>query len=80
MNRNKSNVVLVTGACGGIGKSIVTKYAQQGETLAIADKNEEQAHKLAHEINQNGAQAMVFSGDLLDKRYCDNLANEVQKN
>ena len=79
MNRNKSNVVLVTGACGGIGKSIVTKYAQQGETLAIADKNEEQAHKLAHEINQNGAQAMVFSGDLLDKRYCDNLANEVQK-
>ena len=57
MNRNNSKIVLVTGACGGIGKSIVIKYAQQGKTLAIADKDEEQSLKLAHEIQQNGGQA-----------------------
>ena len=79
MNRNNSKIVLVTGACGGIGKSIVIKYAQQGKMLAIADKDEEQSLKLAHEIQQNGGQAVSFSGDLLDKGYCDNLANEVQK-
>ena len=78
MGKDKSNVVLVTGATGGIGKSIVNKYAEQGFTLAIADKNEDEANKLANEINHNGGMAMVFYGDLLDQSYCDNLTSEVQ--
>ena len=79
MVKDKSNVVLVTGATGGIGKSIVNKYSQQGFTLAIADKDEEQANKLVHEINHGNGKAMAFPGDLLDQNYCDSLANEVQK-
>ena len=79
MIKDKSNVVLVTGATGGIGKSIVNKYSRQGLTLAIADKDEEQANKLVHEINHGNGKAMAFPGDLLDQNYCDRLANEVQK-
>ena len=79
MVKDKSNVVLVTGATGGIGKSIVNKYSRQGLTLAIADKDEEQASKLVHEINHGNGKAMAFPGDLLDQNYCDSLANEVQK-
>ena len=78
MNNKKSNVVLVTGATGGIGKSIVKKYAGQGFTLAIADRDEDEANKLANEINHNDGKAMVFSGDLLDQNYCNNLISEVQ--
>ena len=78
MTKDKSNVVLVTGATGGIGKSIVNKYAEQGFTLAIADKDEDEANKLANEINHNGGIAMVFYGNLLDQSYCDNLTSEVQ--
>ena len=78
MSKDKSNVVLVTGATGGIGKSIVNKYAEQGFTLAIADKDEDEANKLANEINHNGGMAMVFYGGLLDQSYCDNLTSEVQ--
>jgi len=79
MVKDKSNVVLVTGATGGIGKSIVNKYSRQGLTLAIADKDEEQANKLVHEINHGNGKAMAFPGDLLDQNYCDSLTNEVQK-
>ena len=78
MNNKKSNVVLVTGATGGIGKSIVKKYAGQGFTLAIADRDEDKANKLANEINHNDGKVMVFSGDLLDQNYCNNLISEVQ--
>ena len=78
MNKQKSNVVLVTGATGGIGKSIVKKYAGQGFTLAIADRDEDEANKLANEINHNDGKAMVFSGDLLDQSYCDYLISDVQ--
>ncbi len=79
MGKDKSNVVLVTGATGGIGKSIVNKYLRQGLTLAIADKDEEQANKLVYEINHGNGKAMAFPGDLLDQNYCDSLANEIQK-
>ena len=79
MVKDKSNVVLVTGATGGIGKSIVNKYSRQGFTLAIADKDEEQANKLVHEINRSNGKAMAFPGDLLDQNYSDSLANEVKE-
>ena len=79
MGKGKSNVVLVTGANGGIGKAIVNKYSRQGLTLAIADKDEEQANKLVHEINHGNGKAMAFPGDLLDQNYSDSLANEVKE-
>ena len=79
MDKDKSNVVLVTGANGGIGKAIVNKFSRQGLTLAIADKDEEQANKLVHEINRGNGKAMAFPGDLLDPNYSDNIANEVKE-
>ena len=79
MGKDKSNVVLVTVANGGIGKAIVNKYSRQGLTLAIADKDEEQANKLVHEINRCNGKAMAFPGDLLDQNYSDSLANEVKE-
>ena len=79
MGKDKSNVVLVTGANGGIGKAIVNKYSRQGLTMAIADKEEDAANKLVHEINSSNGKAMAFPGDLLDQNYSDNLANEVKE-
>ena len=79
MGKDKSNVVLVTGANGGIGKAIVNKYSRQGLTMAIADKGENAANKLVHEINSSNGKAMAFPGDLLDQNYSDNLANEVKE-
>lgn len=79
MGKDKSNVVLVTGASGGIGKAIVNKYSRQGLTMAIADKDEDKANKLVHEINRGNGKAMAFPGDLLDQNYSDNLANEVKE-
>ena len=79
MGKDTSNVVLVTGASGGIGKAIVNKYSRQGLTMAIADKDEDAANKLVHEINQSSGKAMAFPGNLLDQNYSDNLANEVKE-
>ena len=79
MGKDKSNVVLVTGASGGIGKAIVNKYSRQGLTMAIADKDEDAANKLVHEINSSNGKAMAFPGDLMDQNYSDSLANEVKE-
>ena len=47
--------------------------------MAIADKDEDEANKLVHEINHGNGKAMAFPGDLLDQNYSDNLANEVKE-
>ena len=39
MSDEMTKVALITGACGGIGKALVYKYASQGVSLAIADKS-----------------------------------------
>jgi NAD(P)-dependent dehydrogenase (short-subunit alcohol dehydrogenase family) len=51
MNNNKSRVVLITGACGGIGKALVNKFSSKGHTIAIADISHDLANFIAYEIN-----------------------------
>ena len=61
-----SKIALITGACGGIGKALVHKYASQNITLALADKSQDQLDKLVKEIQKNGGTAVAFPGDLSD--------------
>ena len=78
MKKSKdSKIALITGACGGIGKALVHKYASQNITLALADKSQDQLDKLVKNIQKNGGTAVAFPGDLSDKNYCDNLVSKV---
>ena len=54
-----SKIALITGACGGIGKALVHKYASQNITLALADKSQDQLDKLVKNIQKNGGTAAV---------------------
>ena len=79
MSGEITKVALITGACGGIGKALVYKYASQGVSLAIADKSLKEVELLVDEIVNMGGTAKAFSGDLTEQSYCDNLPNDVKK-
>ena len=79
MSDEMTKVALITGACGGIGRALVYKYASQGISLAIADKSLKQVTILVDEVVSNGGIAKAFSGDLTKKSYCDNLPNDVKQ-
>jgi 3-oxoacyl-[acyl-carrier protein] reductase len=61
--------VLVTGATGGIGRSLVEAFAREGDNVAIHyHRQEEAAHRMAREMAQAhpGQRFVAVGGDVAD--------------
>lgn len=56
--------VLVTGSTGGIGEGIAKSFAEEGATVVINGRREDEAKRVAAEIAGNGGNAIVAIGDL----------------
>ncbi|HIF02868.1 MAG TPA: SDR family NAD(P)-dependent oxidoreductase, partial [Nitrospinaceae bacterium] len=62
----KEKKVLITGATGGIGSSLVRMFANEGATIGIHyHQNQKQAKSLLHDIEKDGVKAKCFQADLL---------------
>lgn len=81
--KNSKPVALVTGAGGGIGSAVVTKFASQGYDVALADLSVEALEVVlknlprSNEVVQAQLVPKLFVGDLTDADYCDNLPKQV---
>jgi 3-oxoacyl-[acyl-carrier protein] reductase len=60
-------VSIITGAASGIGHATAVKFAREGARVAVCDINEDAAHRVAKEINDDGGEAMHFRVDVTDK-------------
>ena len=67
---------LVTGASGGIGSAIARALHNQGATIAITGRNEENLRLLAKDL---GERTHVFIADLEDPENLNSLIGEVNK-
>ncbi len=63
-NRFTGKVALVTGGRSGIGEATLKAFAQEGTKVVVVDINEENAGKMAREIQANGGQASVFRAEV----------------
>lgn len=66
--RFRGKTALVTGAAGGIGRTLVASLLAEGARVAVTDTNTEALSGVDH-----------FDGDLLDRTFCDGLADRVAK-
>lgn len=62
----KDKVIIVTGGCGILGKSIANYLAEQGAKIVILDRVEEIGKELEAELNQK-TEAMFLVTDVLNK-------------
>jgi 3-hydroxybutyrate dehydrogenase len=64
----ENKIALVTGAAGGIGRGIATRFAREGARVAIGDLNREAAAATADAINEkHPGQALAVAMDVTDE-------------
>ena len=70
-------VVVITGAAGILGTSMVKHFAEQGAKVVILDRAREQGEHLAAEVKAAGGEALFLACDVLDKATLEGNYNDI---
>jgi NAD(P)-dependent dehydrogenase (short-subunit alcohol dehydrogenase family) len=73
----EGKVAIVTGAGQGIGEAYAKALAGAGASVVVADLNEEQAARVAQEIDGTGGRALALPVDVADPASADALVARV---
>lgn len=65
-NHFAGKVALITGASRGIGAATARLFAQEGATVVLASRSEEEMARLVEEIKAKGGEAMALKTDVAD--------------
>lgn len=69
MNNYQNQVVLITGASGGLGQEAARQFGAQGAKLALGDINEEKLEQLANELRQKDIEVLTRLCDVRDEEH-----------
>jgi 2-hydroxycyclohexanecarboxyl-CoA dehydrogenase len=72
---NKS--VIVTGAAGGIGSAIASRFASEGARVILTDVQAEGAEAAAAVIRATGGKARAFAADIATAEGCQTIVGDV---
>lgn len=73
----KDRVVVITGAAGILGNSMVRHFADEGARVVILDRNEQAGAALAAEASAQGGQVMFLYTDVLNKEVLESNYEQV---
>lgn len=75
--RFKDKRVVITGAVGGIGQTVVKLFAGEGAKLMFSDLSDEDCDDLSSQMKRKGMESHYLAGDLRNKMFCDNLIQQA---
>ena len=73
----RGQVVIVTGASSGIGRSCALQLAGQGAKVALAARRADLLEQVAAECRQRGGEALVVPTDISDEVQCEALVEKT---
>ena len=73
-----AQVVVVTGASGGIGRAVARQFADRGATIALLARGEKGLDAAAHEVRERGGTALVIPTDMADHEAVEAAAERIE--
>jgi meso-butanediol dehydrogenase/(S,S)-butanediol dehydrogenase/diacetyl reductase len=71
--RYTGKVVVVTGAARGIGRGIAARFAREGASVVLADRDTDLVQQTAGELRADGAEVLAAGTDVTDPGQVDEL-------
>ena len=75
--RFQDKTVIVTGAAGGIGAAICTRFGSEGAQVVVTDVNAEGAQATVAALLAQGIRARAFASDISNRAGCVALVENV---
>ncbi|MGH7721836.1 MAG: SDR family oxidoreductase [Candidatus Dormibacteria bacterium] len=79
MTEPSGEVVVVTGASGGVGRAVAHAFARRGGRVALLARGEEGLRAAAREVEQLGGTALVLTTDVADAAAVEAAAEETER-
>lgn len=73
----EGRVVVITGAAGILGNSMVYHFAEQGAKVVILDRNAEAGESLAAAVAAQGGEVIFLHSDVLNKEVLEGNYNDI---
>jgi NAD(P)-dependent dehydrogenase (short-subunit alcohol dehydrogenase family) len=72
-------VVIITGACGGIGEAIARAFGEAGASLGLCDVRTQNLTRLCNELSRSGAQVYSDATDVTDEGQVGEFCNTTSR-
>ena len=79
MTKRPHDVVVVTGASGGVGRAIAHAFARRGAQIGLIARGRESLEDAAREVRSLGGQALVLPTDVADHEQVEAAAAAVEE-
>jgi short-subunit dehydrogenase len=76
---SRSEVVVVTGASGGVGRAVAHAFAKRGAQVALLARGEKGLEDCRREVEELGGQALVVPTDVSDHEQVEAAADRVER-
>jgi NAD(P)-dependent dehydrogenase (short-subunit alcohol dehydrogenase family) len=72
-------VAIVTGAGGGFGRAIATRFAAEGAAVTVTSRSKAQLDETVAQIESAGGRGLAVAGDATDRADVDRVVDETQR-
>jgi NADP-dependent 3-hydroxy acid dehydrogenase YdfG len=79
MTQGEREVVVVTGASGGVGRAVAHAFARRAAHVALLARGEDGLSDAAREVQDLGGQALVIPTDVADAAAVDAAAEQAER-